>query len=102
MTLYQPGADSGSPFEDTTLEDTSAAAAPPPPAKELVQGNAPSDPLESDGSLAEALGGFVRGTWQTLPRAFSRNWWWGTILILIVMERHERDVRQGGVCGSGA
>jgi surfeit locus 1 family protein len=85
MTLYQPGADSGSPFEDTTLEDTSAAAAPPPPARELVPGNAPSDPLESDGSLAEAFGGFVRGTLQALPRAFSRKWWLGTLLILIGM-----------------
>jgi len=83
MTLYQSGADSGSPFEDTTLDDNSAAAAPPPPVKELVQGNAPSDPLESDGSLAEALGGFARGTWQALPRTVSRKWWWATILILI-------------------
>lgn len=89
MTLYRSGADpntaSGSPFEDTTLEDTSAAAAPPPPAKELVEGNAPSDPLESDGSLAVAFDGFVRGTWQAIPKAFNRNWWWKTILILIGM-----------------
>lgn len=85
MTIYRHGADSGSPFEDTSLEDTRAEAAPPPPVKELPPGNAPSDPLESDGSLAEALGGFVRGTWQALPKTVSRKWWWATLLIIAGM-----------------
>lgn len=72
----------GSPFEDTTLEDTSAAAAPIAPAQGLVEGNAPSDPLESDGSLAVALGGMAKGTWHTLPKLVNRKWWWVTLLAI--------------------
>jgi surfeit locus 1 family protein len=72
----------GSPFEDTTLEDRSAAAAPASPATALVEGNAPIDPLESDGSLADALNGMVKGTWQTLPKLVNRKWWWVTLLAI--------------------
>lgn len=58
-----------SPLDDTNMHDSST----------------PADPLESDGSLAQALGGFLRGFVHTLPKLVNRKWWWVTLLVIAGM-----------------